>query len=133
MQDDNGDEAGAGGGLTKSQKKRMKKKAKAAEDGDAANGDAEGAPAKPAVEPTEAEAAETAAKKANKKKRKAGKQTEPPSVPIDKFFPDSIFPAGEWQSYKDECAFLFKLDRFTHASTQLLKIYYIEYSVCAHC
>ena len=31
-------------------------------------------------------------------------QTEPPSVPIDAFFPSGVFPEGELQLYVDECA-----------------------------
>lgn len=29
-------------------------------------------------------------------------QTDPPSVPIKQLFHDSVFPEGEWQSYKDD-------------------------------
>jgi hypothetical protein len=45
-------------------------------------------------------AADDAKKK--KKKKKGVKQTEPPSIPIAKFFPDGRYPEGEWQSYNDE-------------------------------
>lgn len=31
-------------------------------------------------------------------------QTEPPSIPIARFFPDNVYPVGEVQEYKDECA-----------------------------
>jgi hypothetical protein len=48
--------------------------------------------------------AESAAKKKKKKKKGKGlKQTEPPTVPIAKFFPDGKYPEGEWQSYNDRC------------------------------
>ena len=35
--------------------------------------------------------------------KKKLKQTEPPSIPLTRLFPDGIYPEGEWQSYKDEC------------------------------
>jgi len=98
-------------GLSKSQKRRAKKKAKApaAEGGD---GDADSDAAPAASAPAEAangaageEEEEGGADAKKKKKKKKGlKQTEPPSVPIDRFFPTGVFPEGEWQSYKDECA-----------------------------
>lgn len=52
----------------------------------------------------------TAAKKKKKKKKKGPKQTDPPSVPIARFFPDGIYPEGEWQSYNDECVLAFDED-----------------------
>jgi methionyl aminopeptidase len=46
-------------------------------------------------------------KKKNKKKKKAGsKQTEPPTVPVSKLFPDSNFPLGEIQEYTNEYFFV---------------------------
>ena len=33
-------------------------------------------------------------------------QTEPPSVPLARFFPGGVYPPGEIQEYKDECAAL---------------------------
>ncbi len=31
-------------------------------------------------------------------------QTSPPSVPIAAFFPSGVYPEGELQQYRDECA-----------------------------
>ena len=36
--------------------------------------------------------------------KKGPVQTEPPSIPVSKFYPDGIFPEGKWQSYTEECA-----------------------------
>lgn len=110
-------------GLSKSQKKRAKKKAKAATDGaadavdDADDRTAEGQPSKASASGMSADAeggrageqsaeGEVAKKKKKKKQATGPKQTEPPSVPIAKFFPSGVYPAGEWQSYNDECEFL---------------------------
>jgi methionyl aminopeptidase len=49
-------------------------------------------------------------KKKNKKKKKVsngpvkmqGIQSEPPTVPVSKLFPNNIYPVGEIQEYKDE-------------------------------
>lgn len=98
--------------LSKSQKKRMKKKASAAkaaaeqddsgEENEVANG------TKTAADHEGEEAAEEGdggeggdAKKKKKKKKKGLKQTEPPTVPLAKFFPNGRYPEGEWQSYND--------------------------------
>lgn len=109
--------------LTKSQKKRMKKKASAAkaaaeqDDSGEENEVANGAN-KPAAsngvqevgedgEDVQGEGGDEGAdvKKRKKKKKKGLKQTEPPSVPIAKFFPDGRYPEGEWQSYNNRHAF----------------------------
>lgn len=91
--------------LTKSQKKRLKKKAKAA--ADANEDDAEERDENENADNNAAHDGEPgdggdATKKKKKKKKKGLKQTEPPSVPVAKFFADGIFPEGEWQSYKDD-------------------------------
>ena len=36
------------------------------------------------------------------KKKAATEQTEPPSIPVADFFPNGVFPEGEWQSYNDK-------------------------------
>jgi hypothetical protein len=47
--------------------------------------------------------AEKPKKKKNKKKKKTGsKQTEPPTIPVSKLFPDNNFPIGEIQEYANE-------------------------------
>lgn len=101
--------------LSKSQKKRMKQKAKAAaaaaEDGDgtAEEGAENTKPQNGHEEAGDDDAAadaggdDAAAKKKKKKKKKGVKQTEPPTVPLARFFPDGVYPEGEWQSYNDEC------------------------------
>lgn len=102
--------------LSKSQKKRMKQKAKAAAAAAATDGEAtaeEGAENKGPQNGIQATGdddeveddtgGEGAAKKKKKKKKKGLKQTEPPSVPLARFFPDGVYPEGEWQSYNDEC------------------------------
>lgn len=30
-----------------------------------------------------------------------GKQTVPPTIPVKNFYPNNIFPEGEWQSYHE--------------------------------
>ena len=62
----------------------------------AANGAALAADGKAAV----AGEGEAAAKK--KKGKKKLKQTEPPSIHVSRFFPDGVYPEGEWQPYKQE-------------------------------
>jgi hypothetical protein len=42
-------------------------------------------------------------KKTKKKKKKGLQQTDPPTIPIHKFFPSGIFPEGEIQQYDDRC------------------------------
>ncbi|KAH0854632.1 hypothetical protein HID58_057832 [Brassica napus] len=54
----------------------------------------------------------TTKKKKNKNKsKKKPQQTDPPTIPIVKFFPSGDFPEGEIQQYKDEfdylCCFVF--------------------------
>jgi len=44
------------------------------------------------------------ASKKKKKKKKGLQQTDPPTIPIHKFFPSGIFPEGEIQQYDDRCA-----------------------------
>ena len=47
----------------------------------------------------------TEKKKSNKKKKKGGaavQQTEPPTVPVTKFFKDGQFPVGETHEYLNE-------------------------------
>eukprot|EP00242_Pyramimonas_sp_CCMP2087_P009111 CAMPEP_0198203692 /NCGR_PEP_ID=MMETSP1445-20131203/7014_1 /TAXON_ID=36898 /ORGANISM="Pyramimonas sp., Strain CCMP2087" /LENGTH=472 /DNA_ID=CAMNT_0043875185 /DNA_START=25 /DNA_END=1443 /DNA_ORIENTATION=- len=96
--------------LTKNQKKNKKKKekkaggggegettapAEEADDGEEGEDDGEGA---------EDEGGEGAAKKKKKKKKKGGglKQTDPPTIPISKFYPSGIYPEGEIQQYNDD-------------------------------
>ena len=43
-------------------------------------------------------------KKKKKSKKKKVEQTEPPTIGLSKLFPDSKFPEGELQEYKNECA-----------------------------
>ena len=118
--------------LSKSQKKRMKKKASAAkaaaeqddsgEENEVTNGN------KTAADHEGEEAAEEGdggeggdAKKKKKKKKKGLKQTEPPTVPLAKFFPNGRYPEGEWQSYNDRYdatrAFLKRLRRHFQATS----------------
>lgn len=101
-------------GLSKSQKKRMKKKASAAakenetdEPTEAAEQNGKHAENGQAGEPEAgSEDAEAVGKKKKKNKKGKGKkatvQTEPPSIPVADFFPDGQFPEGEWQSYKED-------------------------------
>eukprot|EP00892_Ulva_mutabilis_P001534 jgi/Ulvmu1/11381/UM075_0043.1 len=101
--------------LSKSQKKRMKQKAKAAAaaaaDADGTpqeeventkpnNGDHEAGDDEDALDDAGGDAA--ANKKKKKKKKKGLKQTEPPTVPLARFFPEGVYPEGEWQSYNDD-------------------------------
>ncbi|CAO3694396.1 unnamed protein product [Umbelopsis ramanniana] len=42
-------------------------------------------------------------KKKNKKKKKSGnKQSEPPTVPLSKLFPNQIYPEGQIEEYRDD-------------------------------
>ena len=54
----------------------------------------------------EGEGENVSAKRTKKKKKKPKKkkleQTEPPTIGLTKLFPDSKFPEGELQEYKDE-------------------------------
>nr|KAJ3420887.1 Methionine aminopeptidase 2B [Polyrhizophydium stewartii] len=79
---------GAAGAAKKKKKKSKKKKKPAAAAADGASAD--GAPASSSGGPA-------AAKHAN-----GTKQTDPPSVPVAKFFPSGVFPEGEIQTYKDD-------------------------------
>lgn len=50
----------------------------------------------------------TEKKKSNKKKKKGGaavQQTDPPTVPVSKFFKDGQYPVGETHEYLNECDF----------------------------
>jgi methionyl aminopeptidase len=48
-------------------------------------------------------------KKKKKPKKKKAEQSDPPRIGLSKFFPDGIYPEGEIQHYKDECAPSFRL------------------------
>lgn len=81
--DDGGDgDAGEGENLTAAQKKRRRKKK-------AAGASASNAP--------------TASKK-EEPLPPGTKQTEPPSIPVRRFFLDGHYPEGELQDYRDEYA-----------------------------
>ncbi|KAL0951650.1 hypothetical protein HGRIS_008330 [Hohenbuehelia grisea] len=41
-------------------------------------------------------------KKKKKSKKKKVEQSDPPRVPVSKFFPDGVYPEGEIQPYKDD-------------------------------
>lgn len=113
--------------LSKSQKKRMKQKAKAAAAATTSDGDATAEDGVENQKPqdTNQEAGEgdeveddaggdgAAAKKKKKKKKKGLKQTEPPSIPLARFFPDDVYPEGEWQSYRDECVLQHRTQHFS--------------------
>ena len=119
------------GGLSKAQKKRLKKKAKAAAGDDAQDGEASGdasaggdaaangdATANADAPRVDGEAGETSSSKKKKKKKAAGGidgpangggakgkptgQTTPPTVPVSALFPGGVYPEGEWQSYAED-------------------------------
>ena len=77
---DDGGDAGEGENLTAAQKKRRRKKK-------AAGASASNAPSKK-EEPLPP----------------GTRQTEPPSIPVRRFFPDGHYPEGELQDYRDEYA-----------------------------
>eukprot|EP00976_Prorocentrum_cordatum_P094954 1189992-Prorocentrum_minimum.AAC.1 len=76
------------------------------QDGPAATtGEAEGEDGEDDEEGAEGAGEEGAAKKKKKKKKKGGgglKQTDPPTIPISKFFPSGKYPEGEIQQYNDD-------------------------------
>ncbi|KAF3487734.1 hypothetical protein F2Q69_00055324 [Brassica cretica] len=53
-------------------------------------------------EGSKAETSTTNKKKNKNKSKKKPQQTDPPTIPIVKFFPSGDFPEGEIQQYKDE-------------------------------
>ena len=104
--------------LSKSQKKKAKMKNKK-QSADGAADPSAASPAPEASEPSAAAADDDSGddaeaqpgsgdpKKKKKKKKKASsgaptQQTDPPSIPVSKLFPDGRYPEGEWQSYKDD-------------------------------
>jgi len=94
---ENGAEQGTAG-LSKSQLKKAKKKAAAARQEAAAREDG----AVPADASSTANGSTNGSTAPKKKGKKKLKQTEPPSIPLTRLFPDGIYPEGEWQSYKDD-------------------------------
>ncbi|KAI9056974.1 peptidase M24A methionine aminopeptidase [Trametes sanguinea] len=55
--------------------------------------------------PESQEASGKKKKKKKKSKKKKLEQTEPPTIPVSKFFPDGNYPEGELQEYKDDNAY----------------------------
>mmetsp|Transcript_17211 Transcript_17211/g.23775 ORF Transcript_17211/g.23775 Transcript_17211/m.23775 type:complete len:485 (+) Transcript_17211:45-1499(+) len=99
-----------GEGLSKSQKKKLKKKNKAANAEQVDTDDAE--PSTSTMQEAVSDLAsldledgtsESAASKKKKKKKSGGglQQTDPPTIPVSKFFPSGIYPIGEIQNYND--------------------------------
>ena len=91
----NGETNGEAGGDGKAKRKRnrnKKKKADGAEENEA-NGEE--------ASPTENGGEKPATKPKSGGKKKAGKQTDPPSVPIKDLFPNGNFPVGQEMEYPD--------------------------------
>ncbi|KAL1923995.1 uncharacterized protein VTP21DRAFT_7030 [Calcarisporiella thermophila] len=99
----------------KKKKKKKKKTSTTAGNGDSqtagVNGEqAEAEDGEEGEEEVEEEGGESAGKKKKKKKskKKSGgnggsmKQTEPPTIPVSKLFPNGVYPEGEILEYKDD-------------------------------
>lgn len=71
-------------GLTPSQKKRLKKKAKKKEKAEGANEDVQNGSS------------------GDKDKELPKEQSDPPTIPVSKLFPEGNYPQGEVQSYRDD-------------------------------
>mmetsp|Transcript_8839 Transcript_8839/g.26479 ORF Transcript_8839/g.26479 Transcript_8839/m.26479 type:complete len:457 (-) Transcript_8839:291-1661(-) len=92
----------AADGLSKSQLKKAKKRAAAArQETDALPGS--GTTAADAANPvTKTTGGDVGTAKKKKGKKKVVQQTEPPTIPVKHFFPDGVYPQGEWQPYKND-------------------------------
>lgn len=89
----------------KNQRKKANKKANAAAAAEAAA--TSGEPGAPAGADAAAPAAADGGgkKKKSKKKGPPGPQTDPPTIPVHRYFPSGVFPEGEIQHYRDDNAY----------------------------
>lgn len=86
----------ANNGLSKSQLKKAKKKAAAA------RLEAETPSTNPGASGSVSAANGIDSVLKPKKQGKKKKQTEPPSIPLERLFLDGVYPEGEWQPYKQD-------------------------------